>query len=132
MPRLKIVVIGLIFISVVGYLLISGLQDTVYYYTVGEICSPDYQPDQNGIRLTGTVVADSVRQQADKLAMDFLLSDNDTGKTVRVHYAGVVPDSFKEGRHIVVEGVFRPEPKAFEASALLVKCPSKYEQASDS
>ncbi|MBN2433440.1 MAG: cytochrome c maturation protein CcmE [Acidobacteria bacterium] len=128
MSQLKFLAIALLFIGVVGYLLFSGLQETVYYYTVGEVLAADFQPHSRGIRLTGTVVAGSVTRQPDSLVMDFLLADDQTGDTLKIHYQGVVPDSFKEDRHVVVEGTFHPDRRQFEAGNLLVKCPSKYEE----
>jgi len=128
MNQLKFLAIAVIFIGVVGYLLFSGLQETVYYYTVGEVLAADFQPVKQGIRLTGTVVPGSVNRQPDSLVMDFLLADDQTGATLKIHYQGVVPDSFKEDRHVVVEGTFHPDSRQFDAGNLLVKCPSKYEE----
>jgi cytochrome c-type biogenesis protein CcmE len=128
MNQLKFLAIAVIFIGVVGYLLFSGLQETVYYYTVGEVLAADFQADARGIRLTGTVVPGSVTRENDTLVMDFLLADDKTGDTLKIHYEGVVPDSFKEDRHVVVEGKFHQGRDEFDATSLLVKCPSKYEE----
>ena len=127
MAKLKFLAIAVLFIGVVGYLMFSGLQDTVYYYTVGEILSPTFKADDRGVRLTGTVVPGSVNKKDDKMAMEFLISDDTTGQTVQIFYSGVIPDSFKEDRHVVVEGTFHPDSKSFDAGNVLVKCPSKYE-----
>jgi cytochrome c-type biogenesis protein CcmE len=39
-----------------------------------------------------------------------------------------VPDNFKEGMAVVVEGKLRPGEKVFDANTILLKCPSKYEK----
>jgi cytochrome c-type biogenesis protein CcmE len=127
MAKLKFLAIAVLFIGVVGYLMFSGLQDTVYYYTVAELLSPNFEASERGVRLTGTVVPGSVNRKDDEMAMDFLIADDNTGQTVKIYYNGVIPDSFKEDRHVVVEGIFHPDSKSFEAGHVLVKCPSKYE-----
>ena len=53
-------------------------------------------------------------------------------------YEGILPDSMKTGRNLVVEGVLGPQNKSipaqaethvhFNASKILTKCPSKYEE----
>ena len=127
MAKLKFLAIAVLFIGVVGYLMFSGLQDTVYYYTVGELLAPTFEASERGVRLTGTVVPGSVNRKDDEMAMDFLIADDKTGQTIQIFYSGVIPDSFKEDRHVVVEGVYHPDSQSFEAGSVLVKCPSKYE-----
>ena len=52
-------------------------------------------------------------------------SDEDT---LRAHYTGVVPDTFKDGADVVLEGSLNGRGE-FEAATMLAKCPSKYEAA---
>jgi cytochrome c-type biogenesis protein CcmE len=51
----------------------------------------------------------------------------DDGRTVTVRYHGSVPDTFRQGRQIVVDG--RVAGSTFEATpdSLVAKCPSKYD-----
>ncbi len=55
----------------------------------------------------------------------FIVHDEKGGK-VHVHYAKAVPDTFKEGVEVVVEGELI-DGALFEASHVVAKCPSKYE-----
>ncbi len=50
-------------------------------------------------------------------------------RTVTVRYRGSVPDAFRQGRQIVVDG--RLTGSSFEATpdSLVTKCPSKYDDA---
>jgi cytochrome c-type biogenesis protein CcmE len=48
-----------------------------------------------------------------------------TNAAVEVHYRGLLPDMFAEGRDVVVEGPQSDGP-VFEASSVLTSCPSKY------
>ena len=50
------------------------------------------------------------------------------GATIPVSYAGTVPDIFREGIQVVVEGRI-DEAGTFQAETLLAKCPSKYQEA---
>jgi cytochrome c-type biogenesis protein CcmE len=45
-----------------------------------------------------------------------------------VDYSGAVPDTFKPGVEVIVEGGMQPEAGVFKASTLMTKCPSKYEK----
>jgi cytochrome c-type biogenesis protein CcmE len=42
-----------------------------------------------------------------------------------VHFNGPLPDTFEEGRDVVIEGRF--SGGVFEASTVLTKCGSRYE-----
>ena len=60
--------------------------------------------------------------------VSFLLEDkDDTGKTLLVVYRGQVPDTFKAGAEVIVEGGMSPEGR-FKAKTLMTKCPSKYQK----
>src|SRR5690349_6898397 len=48
---------------------------------------------------------------------------------VRVHYTGEVPDLFKPGREVVVEGTLRNGTFVAKKDSLSTKCPSKYAPA---
>jgi cytochrome c-type biogenesis protein CcmE len=43
-----------------------------------------------------------------------------------VHYQGPLPDTFQEGRDVVIEGQLT-SGGTFEASTVLTKCGSRYE-----
>lgn len=52
-----------------------------------------------------------------------------SGKRLRVRADGPLPDTFCEGREVVVVGMLHLD--VFEASGVLAKCPSKYEGSRD-
>ncbi len=60
----------------------------------------------------------------------FQLRDRDGMASVPVAYRGSVPDLFKTGREVVVEGKLRGG--TFVADSLVTKCPSKYAPAKKS
>jgi len=53
---------------------------------------------------------------------------------VAVRYTGSVPDLFKVGRHIVIDGRLRSGVFVAEPGSMITKCPSKYapKQSGDS
>jgi cytochrome c-type biogenesis protein CcmE len=51
---------------------------------------------------------------------------------IDVAYRGSVPDLFKTGRHVVVEGTMRQGVFVAKPGSLVTKCPSKYAPAKSS
>ena len=56
----------------------------------------------------------------------FRLRDVEGTATVPVVYTGSVPDQFKKGRDIVVDGKLRNGVFVAVPNTLVTKCPSKY------
>jgi cytochrome c-type biogenesis protein CcmE len=113
----------------VGYLVFSGLsQNSVYFLNVSEaLAMPAEKVGQ--ARLFGTVSpADIVRDPAAMGVAFHVLDKDDPTKSIRVNYRGTVPDTFKPGVEVILEGAFKADASQFEATTLLTKCPSKYEK----
>jgi cytochrome c-type biogenesis protein CcmE len=79
-------------------------------------------------KMTGKVVDGSVKRVGDDL--EFAVRDRDGTKAVPVHYAGVVPDPFREGREVIVDGRLKDGTFVAERDSLVTKCPSKFQNAS--
>lgn len=79
------------------------------------------------VQLAGLVVG-PVTGDAHAGGLTFRLRDigESSGKTVPVRYAGSVPDLFKAGRHIVVDGRLRGDTFVADPGSMITKCPSKY------
>ncbi len=96
--------------------------------------SPSTLPQHHGdVLLVGTVVG-HVSGDAHAGGMRFLLKD-DHGTAparTRVLYSGSVPDLFRTGRQIVVEGTLRNGTFVAKPGSLVTKCPSKYTPAKSS
>jgi cytochrome c-type biogenesis protein CcmE len=58
--------------------------------------------------------------------------EGDARTTVRVVYTGSVPDQFKVGRHVVVDGALEQGVFVAEPGSMITKCPSKYQAAEPS
>jgi cytochrome c-type biogenesis protein CcmE len=64
------------------------------------------------------------RDQAREKGLRFTLRDVEGTAKVPVVYRGSVPDPFRLGRDVIVEGTMRNG--TFVADRLITKCPSKY------
>jgi len=122
--RLKLILITLVAICVTGYLVYTGIRDTMaYYLTVSEVIAQDPQLSDRGVRVGGKVLEGSVNWDPKTLKLSFVIEDDST--TLPVVYQGVVPDSFKQGEKVIIEGVYAAG--VFTASEIMPTCPSKYE-----
>lgn len=122
--KYKPILISVVVVSVVAYLIYTGLRDTMtYYLTVNEVLAqaPAIRPQT--LRLGGNVSPGSVSWDPKNLSLRFVIQDGKTGITV--DYKGVVPDSFKPGREVIVEGTYMGNGR-FEAHTIMPKCASKY------
>ena len=85
------------------------------------------------VQFAGLVVG-LVRGDAHDGGLRFRLKDisGDSRTSVAVLYTGSVPDLFKVGRHIVVDGELERGTFVAQPGSMITKCPSKYASQSDS
>jgi cytochrome c-type biogenesis protein CcmE len=122
---------ALVLVGVVGYLAVTGMKDSMmYYYTPDELAAKvtaDPTARNVGAKVGGRVVPGSVKFDARTLDLRFTVVDIASGKTTfPVYHNGPLPDTFEEGRDVVVEGRLN-EAGTFEATKVLTKCGSRYE-----
>ncbi len=67
-----------------------------------------------------------IAQDAHAGGLHFRLSDRNGAASVPVVYKGSVPDLFKTGREVVVDGTLRGGVFVAVPNTLVTKCPSKY------
>jgi cytochrome c-type biogenesis protein CcmE len=86
------------------------------------------------VSLVGAVVGTPQGDAYSNGGLRFQVKDIGDAKAVRVPvvYHGSVPDLFKTGRHIVVEGTYRHGVFVAKRNSLITKCPSKYAPAKSS
>ena len=76
--------------------------------------------------MSGHIVGESILWEPRDLRLEFDMVD-ESGR-MSVVYDGSRPDMFRDEAELVVEGKLSPEG-VFEARTLMLKCPSKYEEA---
>ena len=117
---------GIIVFLAIGYLGYMGFQSSAtYYYTVSELMEQGSSVDDENVRVSGQVAPGSVEQEAQGRILRFTMIDAEGGESLPVVYQGVVPDAFKVGNEVVVEG-YLDSSGIFRANTILTKCPSKY------
>ena len=131
----KFLIGGMMVAGVVGYLMFTGMQDSmVYYHTPAELVAkiqadPSYH--ELGLKVGGRVLPGTVDFDQRSLDLQFEIVDIENGTTrFPVRYQGPLPDTFEEGRDVVVEGRFT-QAGVFEATTVLTKCGSRYEAGAE-
>ena len=121
----KFLIGGIIVVLAISYLVYSGFASSAtYYYTVSEFREQENSVYGDNVRVNGEVIAGSIEKDSGSPKITFTLAE--AGETLLVVYEGVVPDTFKAGADIVVEGQLNPDG-IFQAHTLMAKCASKYE-----
>jgi cytochrome c-type biogenesis protein CcmE len=118
--KYKPIVISAVILMVIGYLIYTGLRDTmVFYLTVSEVMAKSPEDLTDTQKVGGIVNAGSVQWEPKTLKLSFRLEDEQANLVV-------VPDSFKPGSEVIVEGTYRGDGN-FWATTIMPKCASKYE-----
>lgn len=120
----KILAAVVVFVLAGAYLAYSGARSSMaYYLTVGELLDRTGTVRNADVRLSGTVSSGTIAR--DPIAGTVAFEVTDGSRQIPVQYRGVVPDAFKDGAEVVVEGRF--DGQTFTAARLFAKCPSKFE-----
>jgi len=116
---------GAVVFIAIGFLAYTGFQGSAtYYYTLDEFLQQKSAIQDTNVRVAGHVAADSVTREISNLTMQFTIIDG--SKSLPVTYKGTVPDTFKPGIDVLIEGRLDKDG-IFRATTILTKCPSKYE-----
>ena len=100
-------------------------ESAAYYKHVDEVMTSPEQWYGKKLKLHG--YADQVERRTDSLEYRFKVT---TGEyEVLASYTGIVPDTFKNGSEVVLEGQLGPEGFHVAPNGVMAKCPSKYEAA---
>ncbi|QLQ07100.1 MAG: cytochrome c maturation protein CcmE [Anaerolineae bacterium] len=127
----KFIVGGLVIVAVIAYLIVSSVGSAgAYYKEVHEVTSQQAALTGTKLRVSGLVDTQSIRWDAQDFDLSFMISDqNNPGEKLRIHFHGVQPDNMnREGSIAIVEGRLGADG-VLEADTLLLKCPSRYEEA---
>ena len=124
--RLKLSLAGLVFTGAVAYLAFAGMQKG-WTYTLGvDTYMAKAEVQDQRVRLCGKVSPEHLEVRKAQLLATFVLVGDKQKITVAYH--GAVPDLFKAGGEVLVEGK-RDAAGMFQADLMMTKCASKYEEA---
>ena len=119
--RLTFIVITLCLLGAAASLILTALEDNiVFFYSPTDLIEKKTQSGQR-LRLGGLVTENSVKKPGGGVTV---FKVTDTTKTVTVRYKGILPDLFREGQGVVVEGHF--EAGTFQAEEVLAKHDENY------
>lgn len=150
--RAKFIVGGLLILAAVIYLIISSSQaNAQYFLTVNELMAKPQDNLNRNLRISGAVVGDSIQYDPQSLKLSFTVAhvpgDNkdieaqgglaavlhqavidSSRKRIQVVYTGVKPDLLRNEAQAIMTGKLGKDG-IFYADELLLKCPTKYEEA---
>lgn len=148
----KFVIGGLLILGAVVFLIWSSTAaNSEYFLTIDELNAKGESIVDRNLRLTGAVLGDSIQYDAETLTLTFEIAHvpgdqelvNDEGglaealhlavmdpsrARVTVKYIGPLPDLLRHEAQAIVTGKLG-EDGVFHADELLLKCPTKYEDA---
>ena len=107
----------------ISALFVALEQNLNMFYPPNEVVS-GVAPIETNIRAGGMVEEDSLIRASNSLKVSFVLSDR-AGSEFTVHYTGILPDLFREGQGILVEGELQQDG-SFEATEVLAKHDENY------
>ena len=152
MQRVKFFLGGALILAAVVYLIFSSTQASAeYFLTVNEVKAKGASVVGKSLRLSGAVLGDTIKYNPDTLALTFdvahvsgdnkeieaqgglakVLKDavNDpTRQRISVIYIGPKPDLLRGEAQAIMTGKLG-EDGVFHADELLLKCPTKYQEA---
>ncbi len=152
MQRNKFFIGGALILAAVVYLIVSSTQASAeYFMTVDELNAKGSSAINQSVRLSGAVLGDTIQYDADTLTLTFdvahVSGDNaeieaqgglamvlyeavndPTRSRITVRYEGVMPDLLRNEAQAIMTGRLG-EDGVFVAEELLLKCPTKYEEA---
>jgi cytochrome c-type biogenesis protein CcmE len=150
--RAKFIVGGLLILAAIVYLIwTSASANAQYFLTVDEIQAKGSQYVGRQLRVSGAVMGDSIQYDSQNLKLSFSIAhtpgsqkdvDEQGGMAAVLHaavidptrnhlkvvYQGVKPDLMKNEAQAIITGRLG-EDGVFYADELLLKCPTRYEEA---
>jgi cytochrome c-type biogenesis protein CcmE len=150
--RLKFIIGGSLIVAAITYLIISStIANAHYFMTVNELTAKGSSIIGRDIRISGAVIGDSIEYNPQSFQLLFTIAhvpgDNKeieaagglskvlhqavidpTGKRLQVIYNGVMPDLLRNESQAIITGKLG-EDGVFYAKEILLKCPTKYEDA---
>ena len=110
---------------------VAALLAVFLIYTAIAGGTPSLRPSQlaghsGRVSLTGMVVGRVTGDAHQARGMRFTLRDRNGTATVPVVYRGSVPDLFRTGRDVMIDGRLKDGVFVAYPGTLVTKCPSKY------
>lgn len=123
--RLYMVMLFAFGLSLATSLILYALKQNISVFLTPSQIDTMAHSNNDRFRLGGMVKTGSVVRNEHGLDVQFVITD--FKRDILVHYQGVLPDLFREGKGVVVEGHLYSSPKIlFDASVVLAKHDENY------
>jgi cytochrome c-type biogenesis protein CcmE len=151
-PRMKFILGGVLMLAAVIYLIVSSTQASAQYFmTVDELREKQTEAFGRELRVSGAIIGESIEYDGQNLVLKFTVAhvpgdnaqieregglskvlydavNDPTRARIDVVYNGVKPDLMRDEAQAIMTGRLG-EDGVFYADELLLKCPTKYEEA---
>lgn len=152
LARNKFLIGGLVILAAVLYLIITSVgAGAQFFFTVDELIARGTEAVGKPVRIAGAVLGDTIQYDAETLTLTFTIAHmpadtqliNDDGglaaaldaavgdgsrNRLDIIYVGVKPDLLQNAAEAILSGELS-EDGVFHASELLLRCPTRYEEA---
>ena len=100
--RMILVGIGILLLGLGAWAILSAFnKNLVFFFTPTQVLAGE-APHGRSFRMGGLVQVNSLRRMTNGETIDFVVTDN--LQSIPVKYKGILPDLFKEGKGVVVQG----------------------------
>ncbi len=151
-PKMKFILGGIFILAAVVYLIVSSTQASAQYFmTIDELNAKGASVVGKNVRVSGAILGDSIEYDPASLTLKFTVAhvtgDNaeieaqgglaevlhqavidPTRSNIKVVYVGPKPDLLRNEAQAIMTG-HMGEDGIFYADELLLKCPTRYEEA---
>jgi cytochrome c-type biogenesis protein CcmE len=151
-PRMKFIVGGFVILAAVVYLIVTATQASAeYFMTIDELKARRASVVNKNVRASGAIIGDTISYDPQSLTLKFMVAnvsgDNNeierlgglgaalhqavidpTRSRLQVVYKGPKPDLLRNEAQAIMTGHLAADG-VFYADELLLKCPTKYQQA---
>ncbi len=126
----QFLVAGLLLVGVIVSLMVYGLTTaTAYWLTVDEVQQRGSALVSQRLRVNGVVVDGSEDWNPAEVTLRFRIQDEENpNQQLEVVFYDSRPDNFQRAASVIATGELLPSG-VFQADDLLLKCPSRYEEA---
>lgn len=124
--KLKLLVGGVLIASALGYLgYLAADANAAYAIGLKQYAETPEKFSGRGLRIAGKTAGGSWKKEGN--VHTFVVHDLESCSiSMPVRYEGTVPDTFREGGNVIVEGRI-DDTGTFRPTLVMAQCPSKYE-----
>jgi cytochrome c-type biogenesis protein CcmE len=123
--RKKLATAGAVVAAVLAYMAYVGASaDWQYYLTAEECLARGAETAGRRVRVSGTIVAGTLRVSDDRRETSFRLTGQD--RDLPVVCSCPAPDNMSESKEVVVEGRMAVPEGVFRGDKIITRCASKY------